>query len=490
MPRSANPQYSTYKTQQFGFGKDPFVRNTLDYGTYDTFYKNCYIENVTNKQMQQFEVAVTKRIGTVDAYTPTGTFRGCFFWEYKNVLVVAVGNSLIVLNPDTYSVVATASSVFGTTTGDVGFTEYAYASGEINLVYSDGTTLGRLKGDYTFENSTSPNLPTPHIPRIATLDGYIFLIKKDTQDIYNSDNNNPLTYTTGEFITAEMQADNMVEIAQLSNYLVAFGKNSLEYYYDAANASGSPLQRNDTFFKNIGYIGGLSKVGNKLIFLGKTVNGLIDIFIVEDSKVSSIESQLIRKLFNNNKQVFSNINAGILSLDGVLIYLINTPVKTFAINLDTQTVTVWEYQSYSTFNCKYSCQGLSSTQGQVNFVYNTDAGKLLKFDPTVYTDSGVNYQYYIRTEMMTMGTMQMKFLSRLTIVCDNGNTTGTVNLSWVDEDYSLQPSAITLQIPMRQELPSVRRLGGFRRRAFILSTTDDQPARIFGFELDLNMGSS
>lgn len=490
MPRSANPQYSTYTTKQFGFGKDPFVRNTQDYTTFDALYKNCYIENVVNKQMQQFEVAITKRSGTTTVYTPTGTFRGCFFWEYKNVLVVADGNSLLVLNPDTHIVTNTLSGVFGTTTGDVGFIEYAYNSGEINLIYSDGTTLGRLKADFTNENSTSPNLPTPHVPRITTLDGYIFLIKKDTQDIYNSNNNNPLAYTSGEFISVEMEADNLVEIAQLSNYLVAFGKNSLEYFYDAANASGSPLQRNDTFFKNIGYIGGLSKIGNKLIFTGKTVNGLLDIFIVEDSKVSSIESQLIRKLFNNNKQTFLNVTASIIPIDGVNIYLVNTPIKTFAVNIDTQTVTVWEYQSLTTFNCKYYTQGLSTTQGSVTYIYNSDVNKLLKFDSSLYTDSTVPYQYYLRTEMMTMGTMQMKFIGRMTIICDGGNTTGTLNLSWVDEDYTLQPSAITLQIPMRQEMPSVRRLGGFRKRAFILSTLDNQPARLFGFELDMNMGSS
>lgn len=490
MPRSANPQYSTYKTQAFGFGKDPFVRNTLNYDIYDALYKNCYIENVANKQMQQFEVAISKRIGTTDVYVPTGSFRGCFFWEYKNVLVAAVGSSLLIINPDTNAVTTTISSVFGTTTGDVGFTEYAYTSGEINLIYSDGTTLGRLKGDYTIENSTSPNLPTPHVPRISTLDGYIFLVKKDTQDIYNSNNNNPLAYTSGEFITAEMEADNMVEIAQLSNYLVAFGKNSLEYYYDAANASGSPLQRNDTFFKNIGYIGGLAKTGNKLVFLGKTYGGLLDIFVVEDSKVSSVDSQIIRKLLNNNKQTFAVVTSAIVPIDGNNLYIVNTPVKTFVINLDTLTVTVWEYQSRTTFDCKYYTQGLSSTQGSIVYIFNSDVNKLIKFDPTVYTDSGTPYTYYIRTEMMMMGTMQMKFISRLSIVCDSGNTTGTIGLSWVDEDYTLQPSAVTLQIPMRQELPSVRRLGGFRKRSFIFNSTDDQPARLFGFELDMNMGAS
>lgn len=485
MPRSNSPQYSTYKTEQYSFVKDIFSRSTL---SYDGAYINCLVEE-TGSAKQQTSQAVVKRPGTVTKLSSgsiTSEFRGCYFWERQNVLVTAIGANIVVFNPSTFAIVATTAHTMGTTTGTIGFVEYLYSTGEDCLIFSDGNKIGKLSTAYAVTLSTDVDIPTPHNPKLATLDTYIFVIKSNTGDIYNSDVDDPLSWTSGEYISTEMSPDVVVEIAKMSNYLLAFGSNSIEFFYDAQNASGSPLQRNDTFYKNIGYIGGLAQLENKLFFIGKSLNGSIDVYQAEDSKVTALANQQVKRFLSRVPNL-SNIQGNLVSVNGNTNYIFTINNITFCIDPTSQHSTQLKYKLTDYFPASFSTTGKSTTLGQVNYLYNNIDNTLISFDYSVYSDSGTNYQFIIRTSNQDMGTLQAKAIGRLSIFCDN-NVEATMSLRWSDDDYLTYSNPVTINL--KQELPSVRRLGAFRRRAFEFSNTSDQPIRVFGYELDLNMGSS
>lgn len=484
MAKRQDPQYSTYKTEQYGLVKDIFSRSNQNY---DGLYINCFIESVQQDKNNKQE-AVVKRPGTeekISSGSITSEFRNCFLWESQNVLVTFVGADIVIRNPSTMAVTNTVAHTLGTTTGKIGCTEYIYSSGELALIFSDGNKIAKLSTTFAVTVSSDIDIPTPHNPNIVAMDGYLFIVKSATADIYNSDTDNPLSFTSGEYISAEMATDVVSEIIRMSNYLLAFGPKSIEFFYDAANASGSPLARNDTFFKNIGYLGGLAQVQNRVMFVGKEVSGNIDLFLAEDSKVTALNNQQLKRYLNRATS-YSSVRGSLISFNGNMYYLITVDGKTFCVDIMTQNVTQFKYKATEQFPIKYSTTGELASYGMLNFFYNDVDNTLLSFKLDTWTDSGTNYTVVVRTDPHDMGTMQAKFISRLSFFGDR--TSAIVNVRWTNDDYQTYSSSTA--ISMDQELPSLRRLGSFRRRAFEFSTSDQYALRLFGFELDLNMGAS
>ena len=116
----------------------------------------------------------------------------------------------------------------------------------IGNTVTDGTVTWICRGRYN-------NFPTTTSSSVKTLNGYIFVCVGG--DIYNSDLDIPDSWNTSDFISTEIYPDNIVALAKYKNYLVAFGTNTIEFFYDAANVSGSPLQRQEGILHNIGCMG-------------------------------------------------------------------------------------------------------------------------------------------------------------------------------------------------------------------------------------------
>jgi len=110
----------------------------------------------------------------------------------------------------------------------------------------DGTVTWVCRGRYN-------NFPTTTSSSVKTLNGYIFVCVGG--DIYNSDLDLPDSWNPSDFISTEIYPDNIVALAKYKNYLVAFGTNTIEFFYDAANTSGTPLARQEGILHNIGCMG-------------------------------------------------------------------------------------------------------------------------------------------------------------------------------------------------------------------------------------------
>ena len=116
----------------------------------------------------------------------------------------------------------------------------------IGNTVTDGTVTWICRGRYN-------NFPTTTSSSVKTLNGYIFVCVNG--DIYNSDLDLPDSWNTSDFISTEVYPDDIVALAKYKNYLVAFGTNTIEFFYDAANTSGTPLARQEGILHNIGCVG-------------------------------------------------------------------------------------------------------------------------------------------------------------------------------------------------------------------------------------------
>jgi len=319
MAYSNTPAVSTFQTKMLKLVSELNSRGSST--STDVDYLNCYPEILSSKVTQQSEITLRKRHGSTSLVSlATTTTRGVHYWEDQDKLFVAQSDDVYVYNMPAGTLAATLSGVFPTTTsGDVGFTEFLYDDGTVKLVVTDGTTLSTIDSSNTVVSSADVDMPV-HLPQLVYLDGYLFMVKVNTADLYNSDLNDPLAYTTGNFISSEMFPDKVTALRKLNNYLVLFGSDSIEYFWDAANASGSPLQRNDTPIKLAGLIGGIAQLGNKIYFLGDNNKSEASIFVMEDFKVTQVSSEAIRRYLTAS--VATTAYANIVSMDGHDFYVL------------------------------------------------------------------------------------------------------------------------------------------------------------------------
>lgn len=484
MPFSQTPQTSTYQSKDVKLFFDWNTRSRA--GTKDTENLNCFYEFTTNRTTNDNDVEVVLREGTVDyGYTiPTTGIRNKYYWEDQDKLIIVYDNNIAIVTASTGTLVTTLSAIFSTSSGPIGITEFHYDTNNIKIVITDGTTLGTLDASNVWAASTSPNLPVPHLPYIEFLDGYLFLIKSGSADIYNSNLNDPLLYTAGDFITAEMVPDKLVRLGRINNYLVAFGTASTEYFWDAANATGSPLQRYDTPMKLIGYIGGFCSYGNKVMFVGNIGNANPDIYMLEDLKAEPVGGPSIRRYL----QQYTSSVGNVISYNGHDFYVLTVGDKTYCMDLDKKLWYSIAYQNGTTFPILTSTNIPVSGYGNTTVISQQGSNKLLYFRNDTYTDNGVAFSCRIVTDNDDFGTYYGKQGARLVVVADRPSTNAQVNISWSDDDYQTWSSPRSVEL--NQQTPWLTRLGFFRRRAHKLEYSSGVFIRFKRLELDYNSGTS
>ena len=82
----------------------------------------------------------------------------------------------------------TLSNPFSTTSGIVGFCLFLYDDNTSAVIATDGTTLIKIDSSNVVTTCVDADMPV-HIPNPIFLDGYLFVAKADSADIYNSNLN-------------------------------------------------------------------------------------------------------------------------------------------------------------------------------------------------------------------------------------------------------------------------------------------------------------
>lgn len=480
MAFSKAPSQSTYQTKDV---KTLWALNNRDADSdKDTMAVNGFFDPFMDKILGDKSFAFVKRDGSSKyPYTvPSGSIRGMFYWEDANKLLVAYGDKIDVLTATTGAVLATVTA-FLTTTGTVGFTEFYYDTGDTKIVAGDGSRLVTIDSANTLVVGADVDQPSSFDPNIVFLDGYLFLLKTGTNDIYNSDLNDPLAFTSGDFLSAEMSSDKLVRLEKLNNYILAFGTSSVEYFFDAANTSGSPLQRNDTFVKNVGYLGGMAKHGSKLYFIGKTSKTGPELFVAEDAKMDSKPLPIISRFL----QPSGTIHAAVVQNGGHQFYSLSERSKTYWMDLDTGVWTQAAFQNTTNCAIKEAVMVLFS-DGWASLFSLDGSLSLYQFKPTLYRDDGVDFTVTTQTQKQMFDTMHEKFMSRLLVVGDR-YLGSLLSISWTDDDY--QTFSTPRTVDMSLERPVLHRLGRFLQRAFKMVFTQNAPLRVEHFEVDFNIGN-
>lgn len=325
---------------------------------------------------------------------------------------------------------------------------------------------------------------------VVSLDGYFF-IGTQSGRIYNSALNDPSSWASTDFLTANSEPDNLKAIAKHYTTLAAFGEQTIEFYRDAGNTSGSVLARREDIFYPVGIDSGpVVPFADSLLFMGsyfgpelsKTNVQQKHVFKLENFKLKQISTPDIDHIINRT----SSLVTGVVSLGGKNFLLIDvgtsTAYTTLAYDLELDVWYNWT---------------ITTTDGVSGNYFSDNTLNIYRFPTSstnaLYTDNGSNYEWYTITNKLdqlkdvkevTLGNR--KFLNYLQIMGDRPSSTTNISVSWSDDDYQTFSTARTLDISSYKKLS---RLGVFRERAFKLSYTGSAGLRVSQLLLDINTSS-
>jgi Phage stabilisation protein len=278
---------------------------------------------------------------------------------------------------------------------------------------------------------TDAQFPSNAQPGLAELDGYLFVISSKGE-IYNSDLNSPVNWT-GDFISSPRQADRGTTIARHLNYVVSFNDRSIEFFYDAGNASGSPLARVDGAFLNVGtqsphslcpFSGGTAFVARS--FDGNYYVGLLDGMTVKKISSDYVDYVLSTLTLAQVKQIY----AYTMTVNGTDLYVMQLPGAscTLVLNIDTRTWTFWSNGTITTrfpmtSYCNWQLAGNQYGVGLAATASSAFSGKELfrvmnQCTDEVASGSSTDLVIQVITDNTNFGVPNNKFLDNLSMLFD------------------------------------------------------------------------
>jgi hypothetical protein len=475
------PQISTYKTQRINLVGNPQYRNGTSISK-DQRFVNAFPEGIKSIDSENAEYYVKERAGL----------------QYQSGSAVAEGRGLFNFNGSVWTAVGstlyrngTSVATLGNSTGKVGFTLF---NGTYDaMCVFDGIKGWVVKTDNSVTQITDVDFPTPHVPTPVFIDGYLLCVKAGTADIYNCTLEDPFTWDSSNFITAEMYPDPIVALTKNKNYVCAIGEKTTEFFYDAGIATGSPFARNDSFVQQIGApaIGAIAGTTSEIVFVGSTGQSGRSVWVMSGVKVTEVGIEPIRQVLDAEGTNISTAKAFTVRTKGHEFFVVNLTARTLVYDITLKLWHEWAAaDGVSVFPCNYAAD---NTSGSSYLLHSTN-GNLFKLVDSLATDeytSGVltSITVSMTTIRVDFGNNNNKYLSRFSLIGDspNGSTPTTCTIQWSDDDYDTWSTGTTMS--MTDKLMTITQLGGFRRRAFRITYSQPYPLRLTGFEIDINLGT-
>ncbi len=246
------------------------------------------------------------------------------------------GLGLFGFNNSTISVVGTTARLGATVLGTVdGSSVYQYTTTGAN----SGFFLKNNAAGYVYDGATfSPvtnNYPATTVPGVAYLDGFVFVLTPDGR-VYNRNVNAPALGNALDFISTQ-GSDAGVAIAKHLSFILAFGQNSITFFYNNNNPTGSPLLPNKSATLNIGCANGNSVVQTKntVFFVGQTKQRGRSVYAMEGLNAKPISTPFVDRLLAADN--LSKVFAYFIERNGHPFYLLTLKSSNLTLAYDQQT---------------------------------------------------------------------------------------------------------------------------------------------------------
>jgi hypothetical protein len=337
-------------------------------------------------------------------------------------------------------------------------------------------------------------LPTaPYVAGCVYLDNYIFLGTSNNR-IYNCAVGDPTTWDALNYVSFEQTTDTLVGIAKHLNYLIAFGSVSMQLFYDAANATGSPLATAPSYMSEIGCAApdSIVSTSNTVVWVGTSKTYGRSVYLMDGVTPIRVSTNNVDKHLEADS--LSNVSAYCYRVAGHTLYILtlHNSNQTLVFDIDEKMWYTWtQYSMQSndqanpgTYQESYFRGSFYAQSGGVPYVLDDDTATLYKLDVNTYMDAGQPIYCRTVTDIMDNGTTKRKFYGRLEIIGDK--VQGVMQVRHSGDDYNTWSSfrAIDLHAARSQVYLS----GADRRRAWEFLCTSNCSLRLDGAEIDFRIG--
>lgn len=337
--------------------------------------------------------------------------------------------------------------------------------------------------------------------------------------IFSSAVEDPTSWGALDFISAELKPDNLVAIYEHSNHIAAFGTSTLEFFYDNANATGSPLSVRQDIFHNIGLADFHSAWVqiNSITFVGQTPSGAMGIyrlhnFTLEKISTTDLDSLITSALTNEKGRC---IGSGFVSGGREFYHLTLYYESAGAVSSVTTFVhdslggwQEWRLAHTGIDDCPLmSWTKATNTRTGEGILSNGDLITVLEnFNPqditeaTAYVEDGYVRDGYVVTTDSTgvnipieivlgqgdSATMRTKFADGLKVVCSPTNAEQNITVQWSNEGNNNYNTGKTIDLSNPKN--RINRLGKYKYRNYKLSGAFSERVEIEGIEVDVVTG--
>ena len=452
----------------------------------DSFSTNCFFE--TRDQKREF----VKRPGLVSlgqivetTYPDLSNSQG--LQEFNGKLISVINNEVYstTLNPlTTTSVGSTSTSLYDSYFVKTFLNAYLFFHNRVNgyLLASDGTF------------SSPSSLPSgPFVPGCAFLDNYVFIGTTNNR-IYNCDVGDPTTWDALNYISFEQGGDFLVGICSHLNYVIAFGKTTTIFFYDAANATGSPLALAPSYTTEIGCAAGDSIVStnNTVMWIGTSKTYGRSVYVMDGVAAVRVSTANIDKHLEASD--LSSVSAYCHTVNGHTLYILTLHDinQTLVYDLNEKMWYRWtqwaqassDQPNPGTYYESYFRPTFYTTVNGVPYLLDDDTAELYTLDVDTYQDDGQNIYCRTVTDISDNGTTKRKFFGRLEIIGDK--VAGTLQVRHTGDDYNTWSSYRSVDLNASRS--QVYLSGADRRRAWEFLVTSNVPLRLDSAEIDFRIG--
>ena len=317
------------------------------------------------------------------------------------------------------------------------------------------------------------------------MNGYAYIMCTDGT-IYNSDLGSVSSWTSSSFISANMYPDKGVGLSRYKNLIVAFGKESIEFFTDVGNPFGSPLQKLQEATLHIGCLGpySLCQFEDNIAWIAGSDTGSFSVYILDGYQPKRISTNAIDTFIAQSGA--SNVYVTSCKLNGKTLLFVICNTFSYVYVLEDGIWHEWQPASGGSILWHKFAASSASTSAIFAISRTATSGKVYKISMTspVYQDDGVTYDCTIITSKVDLNTERRKILNKFTLVGDT--TATTIYVAYSDDDYTTYSSERS--IDCSKDRKYLNNLGAFRRRSFRLRNSDTIPIRLEAIELEVREG--
>lgn len=444
---------------------------------------NCYVELDKDGNLNLFRRPGMLQWAVLGATTGAGM--GTYWWN-NAVYSIKAGNlykdtTQVATGIDTTGGVYSFNSIMGATP------RLFFQNGVAGYAFDDTNGLvGPLHG-------IASSYPQSTVKGIAYLDGQSYVMQhffgtsitpaviwgSAVNSITNSTDWDPL-----DFITAQMTADSGVYLAKQLVYVVALKEWSTEFFFDAGNATGSPLQAAQNLRLTYGCASqdSVQNIADVLFWVSTNREASNQVVMVDKAQLSVVSTPQVDRLLRDAD--YTTVYSWHIKIDGHSFYVITFKNNNLTLAYDINQ-NRWEQWTDANGNYVPIVCATRNTAGKTILQHET-SGAVFYASTDYLDDNGQLIPITGVTPRWDGNTSRKKFLSMMNIVGDI--VPGSLMYIQVsDDDYQTwsQPRVVDLGM----EFPNLVDCGTFRRRAWKFTVNNNLPWRISAFELQFDLGT-